>query len=502
MMVSRWVCIGLAAILLCPSVSAQRVERFDQDSSRFRRRRAMELNDVVAADRMVGVMRRSLARGPTLMVVVVDRSRSARTLVGSFGQHFISGLKQLAVDDSVDSASRLECAMLAFGDQVTLALDPPSDDWQDLAAAWNTLPVDESGREMTFAAARQALERYSSYRIERQYEVIVVIVTDEAGDDDSSVDDVIPLARRSGITVYVVGVPAPFGRPSALSPRVEGGADDGDASATLIRQGPESRSLERIGLGFSGGNSDLELIDSGFGPFALEYLCRASGGQYLCLRAILGGDNRREHTEWPRPVADRFLPEIMMWYAPDYVSHEAYQRLLDENGARRALHQAAQLPPIPWITFPQLDFVRRSEAQLAEDASRAQQAAARIEPAIDELYAILEQGESDRGQLTGRRWQAAFDLAMGRAAAAKARVGGYNAMLAALKRGRTFQQPESTRWVLEPAATIEASSSLERVAEKSQRFLQRVIDQHPGTPWALIADRELKSPPGWKWTER
>ena len=51
-----------------------------------------------------------------------------------------------------------------------------------------------------------------------------------------------------------------------------------------IRQGPESRSLERIQLGFWGGSTDLELLDSGFGPFALERLCRATGGTFLALR--------------------------------------------------------------------------------------------------------------------------------------------------------------------------------------------------------------------------
>jgi hypothetical protein len=32
--------------------------------------------------------------------------------------------------------------------------------------------------------------------------------------------------------------------------------------------------------------------------------------------------------------------------------------------------------------------------------------------------------------------------------------------------------------------------------------LQRVIDEHPNTPWAMMADRELQTPIGWKWTER
>jgi hypothetical protein len=33
-------------------------------------------------------------------------------------------------------------------------------------------------------------------------------------------------------------------------------------------------------------------------------------------------------------------------------------------------------------------------------------------------------------------------------------------------------------------------------------YLNRVIKEHPGTPWAYLAHRELTTPLGWKWTER
>jgi hypothetical protein len=56
--------------------------------------------------------------------------------------------------------------------------------------------------------------------------------------------------------------------------------------------------------------------------------------------------------------------------------------------------------------------------------------------------------------LTGKRWQAGYDLAFGRATAMKARVDGNNAMLAALKRGKNFELDTSTFWVLRPADTM------------------------------------------------
>ena len=32
-------------------------------------------------------------------------------------------------------------------------------------------------------------------------------------------------------------------------------------------------------------------------------------------------------------------------------------------------------------------------------------------------------------------------------------------------------------------------------------LLRRVVDEHPATPWALLAQRELENPLGFKWTE-
>ena len=121
---------------------------------------------------------------------------------------------------------------------------------------------------------------------------------------------------------------------------------------------------------------------------------------------------------------------------------------------------------------------------------------------LKDLGKILKKGETDRARLTLPRWQAGYDLAMGRAIAAKVRIEGYNAILAVLKRGRSFEKEGSTHWILEPANTIDAGSTLKKLSGRAQTYLQRVIQDHPGTPWAKLAEQELQTPVGWKWTER
>src|SRR5437667_3207274 len=146
-------------------------------------------------------------------------------------------------------------------------------------------------------------------------------------------------------------------------------------------------------------------------------------------------------------------------------------------------------------------FPKEAEAKMAKQMSAAQQFAARNLPSVERLYDVLIKGESDRAKLTSPRWQAEYDLAAGRVLANKARLDGYNSMIAALKRGKTFQNPESKAWKLEPADNFETESTIKKMADKAKMYLDRVIHEHPGTPWAKIPEEELKLSLGWVWQE-
>jgi hypothetical protein len=81
------------------------------------------------------------------------------------------------------------------------------------------------------------------------------------------------------------------------------------------------------------------------------------------------------------------------------------------------------------------------------------------------------------------------------------RAEGYNAMVAKLKSSSTFTKQGSTTWTLEQHESKSASSVLEKMLNQSQMYLNRVVKDHPGTPWALMAERELETRLGWEWTE-
>lgn len=456
-----------------------------------------------AARMIVSELQKSASYAPTLVVWVVDRSASCREMIGDFSRLTRALIGELPAGGSVDEA-KLLTAVVIFGSDVRFAVDPPSSDPAAICSAIEEMPADTSGKEVTFTAIKAALAKFLPYRTEKQREVLFIVVTDEAGDDAEMVDQMIDGPRRAGVPFYVVGVPAPFGKDAALSAQAEAGLDYKPSGNWLaIRQGPESRHSEKMRLGYWGGSTELDVMDSGFGPFALEWLCRATGGRYLALRP-----DSSEFTfvsalnfQWPSASAPRFDAEIMRRYAPDYVSAAEYQALLARNKARQALHDAARLGDVELSEFPQTEFKKADEAAMVRVLSQAQQVAAKLEPMANRWYEVLEKGEADRAKITEPRWQAGFDLALGRAAAVKAKVDGYNTMLAALKRGKPFQNPASTSWVLEPADSVEGASVLQKLIDKSKMHLTRVAKEHSGTPWAKLAEKELQVPSGWKWTE-
>ncbi len=456
-----------------------------------------------AVARVTRIIDDAIDFGPTSVIWLIDVSPSAirwgRAIRAAIRDYYPSA----SASGSKSIGHGLRTTIITFAKRTSTLLNATSDG-QRVRAAIDALPTDSSGQEVTFAALRTALDRLVPIRVREHREVLFVIVSDEAGDDAPSVDTLVPRLVKAAIPVYVLGVSAPFGRTAAVDAAVESAkARAADTSWQPILQGPESRHLERVALPLADDGQEYELMDSGFGPFALQWLCRASGGAFFVVRqqASHFAATFSQPEDWPPAGPAPFDVNSRRTHAPSYVTESAYQQLLDSNKARRALYQAAHAPFAEPLRNPTLDFFKRSEAELKQSVDQAQRAAARIAPAIDHLYNTLNAGSGDRDKLTRPRWQAGFDLALGRVCAAKARVDGYNAMLAALKRGRPFKDPASTRWILQPAPSTDASSTLRKIAERARTSLQHVVTDHPHTPWATIARYELTRPMGWRWTE-
>jgi hypothetical protein len=471
-----------------------------------------------AIDRLTHEILLSLEERKTLVVWVFDQSPSMIKQRTEVLDRFDKVYQELGVIEAADNpafkkhdSKPLLTSVICFGDKVAKLTDKPTDNLSEIKAAVKGIQMDTSGVERIFSAIYMAADEYKGFRTpkgeakEPERNVMIIAFTDEAGEDQAGLDTTVQLCRRHEIPVYVVGVPAPFGQKETMVKWVDPDPKfDQTAGWGAVDQGPETFLPERIKLSFAGSKEEEDPIDSGFGPYALTRLCYETGGIFFTVhpnRNVNRAVNRNEVDAYSAHIKHFFDPSVMRKYRPDYVSQEEYLRRISQNKARQVLVEAARQSALGQMENPRYRFVKSSEADLANALSEAQREAAKLEPKIGALYDHLAQGEADRLKETNIRWQAGYDLAMGRVMAVKVRTEAYNAMLAQAKTGLKFKNEKNNTWIIEPADTITVGSQLEKMAAKSKMYLERVVNDHPGTPWALLAKKELENPLGWQWKE-
>jgi hypothetical protein len=487
-----------------------------------------------AIDRLTHEILVSLEEHPTLVVWLFDESGSLREERATILKRFRKIYEELGVIEAADNPAfrkhedkPLLTSVVAFGAAPRLMIDAPTDRIEHIERAvknieeaevdWyadNARLNDEQrqalrrqlSQENVFQAVGMVAEKFRSYRSASQGKrhVMIVVFTDEAGDDVAALDDTVDLCRRLAMRVYVVGRPAPFGRDMAYVKWIDPDPRyDQRPQWVPVRLGPESLMVESLKLRFAGDGNDEPLVDSGFGPYALTRLCYETGGLYFTAHPnrVVGREvSAGEISNLSAHFTAFFDEDAMRRYQPDYVPAAEYMRLVQTNRARRALVEAAQLSWTSQMENIRLRFPKRDEAELAQALSLAQRNAAVLQPKLDMLARTLLAGEEDRDSIDQPRWRAGYDLALGRALAAKVRTDGYNMMLAEAKQGQPFKNEKNNTWVLRPAEEFSATD-VEKLAAKARKYLERVSKEHPGTPWAMQADRELATPLGWRWDE-
>jgi hypothetical protein len=425
------------------------------------------------------------------VIWLFDESLSLKERRDAIADRFENVYRQLGML-KVDEARALKTAVASFGERTHIITDEPVDDITEVIDDVRNIPPDESGYENVFAAVQTVTAKWLPFRTKMRRNVMIVIVTDERGDDFDLMDQTIGKLSRYGIPVYCVGNAAVFGREKGF---VRWKYEDGFEEDLPVDQGPETVAPERLRLPFWGTNArDLDQMSSGFGPYALTRLCAETGGMYLVADQSNGPN---------------FDPALMRNYLPDFRPIREYDEQLRSNTAKGALVNVARLTQddnlnAGLMQAPSLRRAFRADTDnaLRQEITEAQRPAAEFDFKMRELLTVLEQGEKDREKLDSPRWQASYDLAMGRVLAMTVRAFGYNTVLADMKSSpKTFEKKDSNQWKLVPSNEIDAGPAVKKLKARASEYLTRVIDEHPGTPWAMLAERELGTPMGWAWEE-
>lgn len=467
-----------------------------------------------AVDRLTYEILQSMESQPTLVVWLFDASGSLIRRRQEIRDRFDRIYDELGIvqGDSF-TADREDAPLLtsvmAFGSSISLQTQAPTNDLEEIKSAVDSVPVDTSGQELTFSALYQALEKYKAFRRKPKSgparNIMMVVVTDERGDDIAGLEKTIDLYQKFAVPVYVLGVPAPFGREQTFVKYVDPDpAYDQTPSWAPVDQGPESAFPERVKIGYELNAYEEPVVDSGFGPYALSRLCYETGGMYFSIhpnRRLGSRVSRREVEVLASNMTYFFDPQVMIRYQPDYVSLAEYRQRLQSSPLRQSLRQAADFVRTGRLEQPRMRFERINEASFVEAVSRAQTEAARLEPKLNSLVELLEKGAAHRDRELSPRWLANFDLSYGTALAEKVRAETYNLMLANAKQGLQYSDPKNNTWTIRPSNEISVGSRYQKAAELARETLTRVVKEHPGTPWELLAKQQLSRPIGWTWVD-
>jgi hypothetical protein len=457
-----------------------------------------------AVDRLTVEIAASLEQRPTLVCWVFDQSVSLASQRKEIAARLGRVFDELGMNKSEAHRPDLLNMVFAYGKGMQQVTEKPTPAAADVVSAIENIAIDESGVEMTFSAIRAAAERAKPLRIgPPKRNVMIVAFTDEVGNDQQLADQTAQVCRAQGMPVYVVGVPAPFGMREVKMKFVEFDPQyAGGEQWAVVDQGPETLYPEHVRVH---PREAEEPIDSGFGPFSLSKLCFETGGIYFAVHPNRHAQGRVSD-DAVAPMASRlrrfFDHGALKAYRPDYVASAKIEQMLAANKAKKSLVEAAKSSQIAPMESPQMTFPREDDGALALLLAEAQKVAARITPKIDALYGILAAGAADREKIQEHRWQAGYDLAMGRVLAVKIRTDAYNIMLAQAKTGMKFKDPKNDTWVLQPSDDVSATGSqTDKLAKQCRTYLERVVKDNPGTPWAFLAAEELKTPLGYAWSE-
>lgn len=442
-----------------------------------------------AIDRIVQEIATSLRQRKTLVVWLMDESLSMEGRRETIAKRFKGIYQQLGQLD-VGADEGLRTGLIGYGRAVHVLQEKPTSDLDELLAAVSSIKNDISGEEHVFAAVNEALRVYLPEKRRMRANMMLILVTDERGDDYNLLETTVRKCAREGVKAYCVGNASVFGREKGYITttwEADGETFTEDLPADM---GPETVHAEGVQLPFwTASARGLDRMSSGYGPYTLSRLCAETGGVFF-----LAEDSNRKRWDYT----------IMRQYSPDYRPMKDYLRQLSTNAAKAALINAAKQKTVDGsqIPIPQLRFMANNDNILRQQITEAQKPLATLDYYIQALQAVLEQGEKDRDKLDSDRWRASYDLAMGRTLAMRVRALGYNAMLAEMKSNpKSFEKPDHNQWILSPSEEVNAGATVRKLHKKALQYLTRVIDEHPGTPWEFLASVELGDPLGWQWRE-
>ncbi len=491
-----------------------------------------------AMHRLTAEILRMMRERRTVVIWLFDESGSMRDDQQEIKNNFKKVYAELGIAQQQQEARGrrrktpdiLQTVIASYGATVTDRTNPanpaqsrPTSNLEQIFAAIDSIPVDETGAENMCSAIVQVCNKYGS--LARNRKLAIVIVSDESGDDGVQIDTAIQACRRIKAPVYVLGREAVFGYPYTRQDWVH--KETGLVFHLRIRRGPETAYPEC--LQWDGIHNRWDAYGSGFGPYEQVRLARDTGGIFFQLPG-----EEEDITRTGANERRQFDALAMKIYQPLLLPRRVYKAERDSRPFRNALFQViSRLNPtenkLLFDTYdPELNMRRLHfsvvPARFAEEAAVQVRRAAKAMVLVDQGLAMLEAVEKDRALEESQRWRAGFDLAYAQLVTFRLRLYQYLLVIdEQVNGGRTPKRKESNVWNMRPRrkgivpnqaqfsrlqttfgirqTRDEYISMVRQEERRATDLLKRVMDLHPGTPWARRARYEMNQGFGHEFVE-
>ncbi|MEO6810385.1 MAG: vWA domain-containing protein, partial [Isosphaeraceae bacterium] len=447
-----------------------------------------------ALDQLAREILRHLSKHKLTVVWLFDESGSMKDDQQVVKDKFDTITSQLTLnqDNQQKSSGALNHAIVGFGKDMHFEQRKPTADINNIRKAIDRLRVDESGVENVLTAIQKVISEYGRF-ITKDRRLLIVLVTDESGDDGGYVEEARQLAVARGVPVYVVGRQSLFGYSTAHLLYVDPVTKDHYWPA--ITRGPETAGHES--LQFDGLHTRWDEQPSGFAPYELARLAKDTGGIYFLLPS--------EENMRVRKREKAYSISVLKEYVPDYESRVAYNERRQKSVLRRSLFEIIQFTD-PKGKTADTTFVHRREYPI-DLPSLAQAVLAegpKVQVRLKKLVDIekkVRSLEKYRAKEPEKRWQAHYDLMLAQVVTYQVKAYEYLAcldeMVAMMKKGKL--KPKATPgpdrqvvWVIDHSKDRKApKEETEKGYKEAERLLKLVIERHPKTPWADLAQDEI-----------
>ena len=136
--------------------------------------------------------------------------------------------------------------------------------------------------------------------------------------------------------------------------------------------------------------------------------------------------------------------------------------------------------------------------QIAGDERKIADMLFTLQSELEDLKAAGANAATGRAKAS-KRWQANYDFTLARLEAKIAYLFEYQSMLGQMRKQLPDLAPGQTGWRLASQVRLRGDSQGKKLAKDSNKRLNKIIQDNPGTPWEVMAKREKLTALGLEW---